>query len=58
MLALEGRFILVSFPFQHYEGEVSDLELTFSCDEDFMGKLVTHELVPGGRAVSVGNENK
>lgn len=43
---------------QHYEGDVSDLDLTFSCDEDCMGRLETHELVAGGRAIPVTNENK
>ena len=43
---------------QHYEGDVADLELTFSCDEDCMGKVETHELVTGGRAIPVVNENK
>lgn len=43
---------------KRYEGDVSDLELTFSCDEDSMGRIVTHELVPGGKAVPVTNKNK
>ncbi|BFZ18278.1 hypothetical protein BsWGS_21317 [Bradybaena similaris] len=43
---------------KHYDGDVSDLELTFSCDEDIMGRIVTHELVPGGKAIQVTNENK
>lgn len=43
---------------KHYEGDVSDLDLTFSLDEDNMGRIETHELIPGGRAVSVTNENK
>ncbi|XP_076654428.1 ubiquitin-protein ligase E3B isoform X2 [Halictus rubicundus] len=43
---------------KHYKGDVSQLELTFSLDEDVLGKLVTHELIPGGRAVPVTNENK
>ena len=43
---------------QHYEGDVADLDLTFSYDEDTMGKIMTHELVPGGRAVTVTNDNK
>lgn len=43
---------------KHYQGDVSDLDLTFSVDEDNMGKLVTYELVPGGKAVQVINENK
>lgn len=43
---------------KHYEGDVSELELNFSYDEDVMGKLVSHELVPGGKAITVTNENK
>lgn len=43
---------------KHYKGDVGDLDLTFSYDEDIMGKLVTHELIPGGRAISVTDENK
>ncbi|XP_076627960.1 ubiquitin-protein ligase E3B isoform X2 [Colletes latitarsis] len=43
---------------KHYKGDVRQLELTFSLDEDVLGKLVTHELVPGGRAVPVTNEKK
>ena len=43
---------------QHYDEDVSDLDLTFCYDEDIMGKLETHELVPGGKAVPVTNENR
>lgn len=43
---------------KHYEGDVSHLDLTFSVDEDNMGKIVTYELIPGGKAVQVTNENK
>ncbi|CAL4072631.1 unnamed protein product, partial [Meganyctiphanes norvegica] len=43
---------------KHYGGEVSDLELTFSYDEDYMGQLITHELRPGGKSVMVTNDNK
>ncbi|KAL3269176.1 hypothetical protein HHI36_008261 [Cryptolaemus montrouzieri] len=43
---------------KHYNGDVSDLDLTFSLDEDNMGKLETHELIPGGKAVPVTNESK
>ncbi|XP_014671275.1 PREDICTED: ubiquitin-protein ligase E3B-like isoform X2 [Priapulus caudatus] len=42
---------------KHYDGDVTDLELTFSCDEDVMGKVVNHELVPGGKAIAVTKEN-
>jgi len=37
---------------------VADLDLTFSYDEDTMGKIVTHELVPGGKAIAVTDDNK
>ena len=37
---------------------MADLDLTFSSDEDVMGQLVTHELVPGGKAIPVNNDNK
>ncbi|XP_033627556.1 ubiquitin-protein ligase E3B-like [Asterias rubens] len=43
---------------KHYEGDISDLDLVFSYDEDVMGKIHTHELVPGGKAMAVTNENK
>lgn len=44
--------------FQHYDGDVSDLDLTFSYDEDYLGQIVTHELRPGGKVVPVTNDNK
>ncbi len=37
---------------------MSELELTFSCNEDYMGQVVTYDLVPGGRTIAVNNENK
>ncbi|CAG2202036.1 UBE3B [Mytilus edulis] len=43
---------------KHYDGDVDDLGLTFSLDEDIMGRVETHELVPGGKAIPVTNENK
>lgn len=43
---------------KHYESDVSELDLTFSVDDDNLGKVVTHELVPGGKALAVTNENK
>ncbi|GAB0093851.1 ubiquitin-protein ligase E3B [Sergentomyia squamirostris] len=43
---------------KHYQGDVSDLDLTFSVDEDVMGKIVTHELHPGGRIRPVNNDNR
>ena len=43
---------------QHYDEDVGDLDLTFSTDEDVMGKVITHELIPGGKALPVTDENK
>jgi len=43
---------------KHYEGDVEDLGLTFSFDQDIMGKIVTHELIPGGRSINVNNSNR
>ncbi|RWS12158.1 ubiquitin-protein ligase E3B-like protein [Dinothrombium tinctorium] len=43
---------------KHYEGDVADLDLTFSVDEDCMGQLVTHELIPGGKVVPVTKETR
>ncbi|XP_049776175.1 ubiquitin-protein ligase E3B isoform X1 [Schistocerca cancellata] len=43
---------------KHHQGDVQELDLTFSVDEDCLGRLVTHELIPGGKAVPVTNENK
>ena len=48
----------IVFYLQHYEADVTDLELSFCCDEDCMGRLETHELVPGGRAIAVTAENR
>ncbi|XP_034250724.1 ubiquitin-protein ligase E3B [Thrips palmi] len=43
---------------KHHAGDVGDLDLTFSVDQDCLGRVVTHELVPGGRVIPVTNENK
>ncbi|KHN84762.1 Ubiquitin-protein ligase E3B [Toxocara canis] len=45
---------------KHYSdsGDVADLSLTFSTDEDVLGRLHTVDLVPGGRTIQVTNENK
>lgn len=43
---------------KHYKGDIQQLELTFSLDEDVLGKLVTHELIPNGRTTPVTNQNK
>ncbi|CAB3994760.1 Ubiquitin- ligase E3B [Paramuricea clavata] len=43
---------------KNYEGDLTDLGLTFSFDEDFLGKVITHDLKPGGSCVDVTDENK
>lgn len=43
---------------KHYEGDVSELELTFSIDQDILGKIVTYELEPGGRSNPVTKESR
>eukprot|EP00095_Tigriopus_kingsejongensis_P002315 snap_masked-scaffold347_size200506-processed-gene-0.2 protein:Tk02315 transcript:snap_masked-scaffold347_size200506-processed-gene-0.2-mRNA-1 annotation:"ubiquitin-protein ligase e3b isoform x1" len=43
---------------KHAGEDVSNLDLTFSFDQDMMGKVVNHELLPGGRSICVTNANK
>ena len=43
---------------KHYDGDIEDLGLTFSVDENEFGKIVTHELMPGSSCTSVTNQNK
>ena len=44
---------------KHYdESDISLLDLTFSVDEDCMGKIVTHELLHGGKAIPVTKETR
>jgi len=43
---------------KHYEGDISDLGLTFSFDHDVMGQVVTHELIPGGKGTNVNSSNR
>lgn len=43
---------------KHYKQDVADLNLTFSVDQDVMGRIVTHELHPGGKARVVNDHNK
>ncbi|XP_028967961.1 ubiquitin-protein ligase E3B [Galendromus occidentalis] len=43
---------------KNYPGDVQDLCLFFCVDDDSLGKIVTHELVPGGKTMAVTNENK
>lgn len=43
---------------KHYEGNVEDLGLTFSYDEERMGEVVTHDLRPAGKLLPVTNDNR
>uniref|UniRef100_A0A8C5LRJ3 Ubiquitin-protein ligase E3B n=1 Tax=Leptobrachium leishanense TaxID=445787 RepID=A0A8C5LRJ3_9ANUR len=56
--SLDSEFYKNLTSIKRYDGDISDLGLTLSYDEDVMGQLVCHELVPGGKSISVTNENK
>ncbi|XP_073438713.1 ubiquitin-protein ligase E3B [Dendrobates tinctorius] len=56
--SLDPEFYKNLTSIKRYDGDISDLGLTLSYDEDVMGQLVCHELVPGGKSISVANENK
>lgn len=43
---------------QHYEGDVVDLGLFFSVENNELGEMAETELIPGGRDIPVTNENK
>lgn len=43
---------------QHYDGDVKELFLDFTVNEESFGKQLVIELKPGGKDVSVTNENK
>lgn len=43
---------------KHYEGDVSELDLTFSIDQDFMGRIETYELESGGKFIPVTKESR
>ncbi|AQK63815.1 E3 ubiquitin-protein ligase UPL7 [Zea mays] len=43
---------------KHYDGDVEDLFLDFTVTEELGGKRIVHELRPGGKNISVTNENK
>ncbi|KAJ8379360.1 hypothetical protein SKAU_G00001380 [Synaphobranchus kaupii] len=56
--SLDSEFYKNLTSIKRYDGDVSDLGLTLSYDEDVMGQLVCHELIPGGKTMPVTNENK
>lgn len=41
-----------------YEGNVEDLGLVFSAEDDTFGKRTSIPLVPGGENIAVTNENR
>uniref|UniRef100_A0A183B4E9 HECT-type E3 ubiquitin transferase n=1 Tax=Echinostoma caproni TaxID=27848 RepID=A0A183B4E9_9TREM len=43
---------------KHYDGDVADLEFTYSYAEDCLGQVVVHDLCPGGRYITVTNDLK
>lgn len=43
---------------KHYDGDVEDLCLDFTITEELGGKRIVHDLRPGGKNISVTNENK
>uniref|UniRef100_H2LTE0 Ubiquitin-protein ligase E3B n=1 Tax=Oryzias latipes TaxID=8090 RepID=H2LTE0_ORYLA len=56
--SLDSEFYKNLTSIKRYDGDVGDLGLTLSYDEDVMGQLVCHELIPGGKTIPVTNENK
>ncbi|CAL8348040.1 unnamed protein product [Lota lota] len=56
--SLDSEFYKNLTSIKRYDGDVGDLGLTLSYDEDVMGQLVCHELIPGGKTMPVINENK
>ncbi|CAO2629163.1 Ubiquitin-protein ligase E3B [Lemmus lemmus] len=56
--SLDSEFYKNLTSIKRYDGDITDLGLTLSYDEDVMGQLVCHELVPGGKTVPVTDENK
>ncbi|KAJ1294033.1 hypothetical protein BS78_01G115200 [Paspalum vaginatum] len=43
---------------KHYDGDAEDLCLDFTVTEELGGRRIVHELRPGGKNISVTNENK
>ncbi|OCU01677.1 hypothetical protein XELAEV_18007471mg [Xenopus laevis] len=56
--SLDSEFYKNLTSIKRYDGDIGDLGLTLSYDEDVMGQLVCHELIPGGKSIPVTNENK
>lgn len=50
--------MLYSLFLQHYDGDIKELSLDFTVTEESFGKRHVIELKPGGKDISVTNENK
>uniref|UniRef100_F7A8M5 HECT-type E3 ubiquitin transferase n=1 Tax=Ciona intestinalis TaxID=7719 RepID=F7A8M5_CIOIN len=56
--ALDPEFYKNLTWIKRYEGDISELDLRFMHEEDIMGKIQSHELIPGGAGIPVTNENR
>lgn len=43
---------------QHFDGDASELCLDFTVTEVLCGRMIVHELRPGGKNIPVTSENK
>lgn len=43
---------------KNYDGDVADLGLTFTVEDNFLGTSTSHPLVPGGDSMPVTNDNR
>ena len=50
--------LIIFFSPQNYDGDVKELALDFTVEEDLHGKRTVIELKPGGKSIAVTNDNK
>ncbi|KAL5704766.1 HECT-type E3 ubiquitin transferase [Ranunculus cassubicifolius] len=43
---------------KHYEGDIKDLSLDFTVTDEYLGNHIVTELKPGGKDITVTNDNK
>lgn len=43
---------------KNYDGDVQDMGLTFTVEDNFLGTSTSHPLVPGGDSMPVTNDNR
>ena len=64
IFGIKCRFIfiyfssLIVFSFRDNDIKDCDLELFFSSDHEVLGKIIQHDLKPGGPQIAVTDENK